>query len=397
MKIYLILLLLPLLVFADGPIAIWLTWQQDPTTTMTIQWLTVADDTNDTVSYHRKGVEDSQVAKATHVTLPDGYSQIVHRVELTQLSPNTHYEFSLGSHTQSWCFRTLPTTMKDTIRFVVGGDMYHDSLQGLHTTNRQAARTNPQFAVIGGDIAYSAGGLFEKEQGDRWITWLEAWYTDMVSVDGCLIPVVPAIGNHEAVGSFDQTPAQAKFFYTLFSMPNQHAYRALDFSSYLTLIFLDSGHTAPVDGEQKIWLEKTLAARKEYPNKFAIYHVPAYPSIRHENSKHSTVVRDNWVPLFDAYHLDVAFEHHDHAYKRTFPLRHNAKDKTGTLYLGDGAWAPACPRIMKTRAWYIEKHASKRHFIVVYLKEKERNFFVISDEGRLLDCVRIPTNSGNSG
>ena len=43
------------------------------------------------------------------------------------------------------------------------------------------------------------------------------------------------------------------------------------------------------------------------------------------------------MPLFDNYHLTAAFEHHDHAFKRTHLLRANQTDPGGTLYLGDGS------------------------------------------------------------
>ena len=48
----------------------------------------------------------------------------------------------------------------------------------------------------------------------------------------------------------------------------------------MSIILLDSGHTHPVGGQQAEWLKNTLEAREKIPYKIAIYHVPAFPSVR---------------------------------------------------------------------------------------------------------------------
>lgn len=47
-----------------------------------------------------------------------------------------------------------------------------------------------------------------------------------------------------------------------------------------------------------------------------------------------------WVPLFDEYRVQIAFENHVHELKRTVPLYGNEETdpNKGTVYLGDGAW-----------------------------------------------------------
>ena len=190
------------------------------------------------------------------------------------------------------------------------------------------------------------------------------------------------IGNHDVTGRFDQTPDKAPFFYTFFPTPG---YQVMDFGDYLSLILLDSGHTHPVDGAQKDWLYQMLYQRQNVPHKFAFYHVPAYPCVRPYKGTKSQFIREQWVPIFEKFHLDVAFEHHDHAYKRTFAIRKGKKKRHGVIYMGDGAWGVERPRIPRRASWYLAKAQSIRHFILVTLDKDTRHFKAISHRGDVFD------------
>jgi hypothetical protein len=198
---------------------------------------------------------------------------------------------------------------------------------------------------------------------------------------------VGSIGSshHDTSGRFGQTPEEAPFFYSLFAMPGQQGYNVLDFGNYMSLVILDSGHTHPVSGAQEEWLAKTLSERVNVPNKFALYHVPAYPSVRHQNNHDSSEVSTHWVPLFEAFGLTAAFENHDHAYKRTHPILKGRPDPSGVVYLGDGAWGMKRTRKPKSQRWYLAKTASSRHFILVTLEKESRHFSAISSTGEVID------------
>src|SRR5262249_10261743 len=143
---------------------------------------------------------------------------------------------------------------------------------------------------------------------------------EMIDSQGHLIPAIAAVGNHDLVGQFDQTPKQAAIFSTLFPMPGKRIYNVLDFDPYLSIVILDSGHANPVGGDQAKWLKNALEQRPQVPHRFALYHLPAYPSVRDYDNDLSATIRQEWVPLFEQGGIHAAFEHHDHAYKRTHPL-----------------------------------------------------------------------------
>lgn len=373
---------------SSDPVSVYLTWQQSPETTMTVCWITFRNNDSDEIQYKSLTNKNWKCTAGSHVVFPETNKYLIHSAEIIGLRPETDYCFRLAGHQKIYQFRTMPNRAEKPIRFVVGGDMYHDTPALLEEMNRTAAKVDPLFVLIGGDIAYAAP-YFKTSSQDipRWIDWLSIWSQTMTAPNGRLIPLIPAIGNHEVSGRYNQTPAQAPVFYALFPMPGKQGYNVLDFGSYMSILMLDTNHTHPIEGAQTDWIKKTLEERADIPNKFALYHVPAYPSVRDSRSFLSALIRRKWVPLFDRYGLTTAFEHHDHAYKRTRLLKQNKVDPQGVLYIGDGAWGVKKPRIPNSPAkvFYLEKSLSSRNFIVVTLHEGKRSYTAVDETGKIID------------
>ncbi|MHC4414929.1 MAG: purple acid phosphatase family protein [Planctomycetota bacterium] len=366
-----------------GPEAVFLTWQDDPTTTMTIHWLSPGGVSGDGVVFGQAGENHLRSAAGTHRPFP--YSdRILYSVRLTGLEPGSDYRFRIDGGSKAYAFRTMPAEASEPITFVVGGDVYRDRID--ERIYRQAASVDPMFAVIGGDIVYDKG---RSSKAGRWHRWLDVWSRCMVTTDGRLIPLLAAIGNHEVRGQHGKTPDRAPFFYGLLAGPAREGYRVLDFGRYMSIVLLDSGHTHPVGGEQARWLEAVLAERTDVPHLFAAYHVPAYPSVRSLNRGTSPLIREHWVPLFERYGLDAAFEHHDHAYKRTHLLEAGRLDPAGVLYLGDGAWGVRPRRVRAVeKTWYLARAESVKHFIATTIHGERRTHRAIDEAGRVIDEYR---------
>jgi hypothetical protein len=377
---------------ARDPMAIYLTWQRDPATTMTIQWIGNAKPDGAHVLYRAEGQKEWQQASGFDRPLPQGHDdKHVYIVELTGLSPYTIYHFKIAGAEGEDKFRTMPSHLDRPIRFVVGGDMFHETPEMLQDANRLAAKKSPMFAVAGGDLAYASvrevSGL---EDYERWMEFMIRWSEDMVTPEGLKVPLLAVLGNHDVNGRYLQPPSSAKFYYTLFTMPGKQGYNVLDFGDYMTFIMLDSEHTHPIEGAQTQWLEETLAARQRFPNKFAAYHVPAYPSVRTFDGKYNPLIRANWVPLFEKYGLNISFEHHEHAYKRTHPIKAGKVDPNGVVYIGDGAWGttPRPPRTPAER-WYLAHTAQAQHVLLVEITPKERHVTAFDvPTGKAIDELR---------
>lgn len=366
------------------PPALYLQWQRDPTTTMTIHWHTEGPARTE-VSYRAGSLTNWSPAIGISRPLV-GTERWVHVVELTGLTPATDYEFCFEPGGMVFKFRTMPKDLQQPVRFVTGGDVYHE-LKWMSAMNSLAARLDPAFVLLGGDLAYSNGGTNNENIG-RWFEYFAAWKTNAIAPDGRLIPMLVTLGNHEVKGSYRQPVEQAASFYTLFSSPGPQGYAALDFGKYLSLFLLDSDHTHPIAGAQTAWLAENLSARRKVPHVIPVYHTPSYPGFREDTGTQATAVRANWCPLFDKYGVKLVFENHDHCFKRTFPLRAGKIDPEGTTYLGDGAWGvglrkpdPAKPK------WYIAKSGAIRHLYLVTLYPDARHVLAINEDGQIFDEV----------
>jgi hypothetical protein len=369
------------------PSTLFLTWQRDPTTTMTVQWIGAAGETADTKVYYAKalgGPLHVQLAMPRPYPLTD---LKVFRAELTGLASGTDYQFRVGKESPTYRFRTMPARATDTIHFVSGGDC------GINThaiaNNVQAARQDPMFAVIGGDLGYDNGRSVATS-----LAFLRNWSRHAVGRDGRLIPLLACIGNHEVQGGYQKPRSKAPFFYALFDgLYPDTGFATLDFGDYLSLVLLDTGHTSPIAGEQADWLEKTLRSRKDHPSVFVVNHVPAYPSYRSMTTitgKDGTGAgnRKHWVPLFGKYRVPVVLEHHDHTFKRSHPLLDGTTHDNGVLYLGDGSWGKLRTPRKPERLPYLAVVGKEYHLSLHRIQGKERFHLALDETGRVVDVCR---------
>jgi len=399
------------------PAGILLTWQQDPTSTMTIDWHTLpSDQADNSLSYRKQNDKNWQEVSANEHEFP--YSdRSIHRIEITGLDSDSNYEFRVGEFTRVYSFHTMPVKNERPIRFAAGGDTSHGEMFGK--MNRAAMRYDPDFIVWGGDLAYANG---DKENVGLWYQWFDSVKRDLITVEGRVVPLVLGIGNHDVInhhypasetninkgigmpafiakvkkGEMEEPTdemrlAKGPFFYPLFAFPGQPGYGVLDFGDYLSLIILDSSHSNLISGTQTDWLKEQLADRADVPHIIPVYHKPAYPSGRvlpggQRLQFWSEEVLDNWIPLFEQYGVRVAFENDDHTYKRSYPLRNNAIHPNGIVYLGDGSWGvekkkPKTPE----EVWYLSKSAEENSAIIATLHGPHQHFLMINENGKIID------------
>jgi len=384
------------------PAGFFLTWKNDPCHSMVVDWHVEDGAPQPGLQYRKQGSAEWISTEGEKKPYPFA-KRMLFRKELQGLDAETTYEFRFGPGGRILQFQTMPEKLSRPVRFAIGGDTRHKP-EWLEKTNLAALSKNPDFVVLGGDLAYENG---ESGNVKNVIEWFEACNKTLVTPGGRVLPVIVVIGNHEVRGGFITGAAAADlrksspemdaaairsslapYFYALFASPGQPGYLALDFGDYMSLVLLDSNHTTPIKGPQTDWLEKTLAQRKNRPNVFPVYHVPAYPSVRPYEEPVSVLVRETWVPLFEKYGVRLAFENHDHAYKRTKPLRAGKVDDSGIVFLGDGAWGVETrePHPADT-TWYLEKSAKARHFILVTLEENSRSLEVFDENGVRIDAI----------
>jgi hypothetical protein len=385
---------------AFQPSTLFLTWFRDPTTSMVVQWVGTVGETADTKVYYRSaaaapaagtGFFGSLLAPwKTEATTPRPYPMTdfkVFRAELTGLTPGTDYQFKIGKDSPTYRFRTMPAKATNAVHFISGGDCGVNS--HAVANNIQAARQDPMFAVVGGDLGYDNGRSVSTS-----LAFLRNYSKHMVGRDGRLIPLVACLGNHEVDGGYGKPRAKAPFFYALFDgLYTDTGYTTLDFGDYLSLVLLDTGHTSAIGGDQAAWLEQALKARRDHPHVFVVNHVPAYPSARKlEGAAGKTGTgeenRKFWVPLFERFRVPVVLEHHDHTFKRTKPLVGGLANDNGVLYLGDGSWgrlrAPQPPEKLS----FLAALSQEYHLSLHRLQGEERFHLALDETGRVMDVAR---------
>jgi hypothetical protein len=386
------------------PAAIFVTWNGDPTTTVSVDWHVAAGSDIPAVELRGPGMRRWRSYQGSAVPFP--YStRTARRARIDRLRPGAVYELRVGG-SRIYRYRTMPARLTRPIRFATGGDT-QAGLEQFGPMNRVAAARDVDFVLFGGDLAYSNGDprLVGREQ-----TWYETVTRTLVTRSGRLIPVIAAIGNHEVFSSRDTTEATAQMmretgvkrgdspYYTaLHAHARERQYGVVDVGDYLSLVLLNTGHTAPVQGAQAEWLRGVLAERSTVRHVFPVYHVPGYPSVRAFDGSTSVLVREHWAPLFEEFGVRVAFENHDHAYKRTHPIRAGRRDSTGVVYIGDGAWGAAPRPIGREHtepAWYLATAKSANHGIFVTLNARTARFEVVDTAGVRFDTHGAPARCG---
>ncbi|MCC6488009.1 MAG: metallophosphoesterase family protein [Candidatus Hydrogenedentes bacterium] len=381
-----------------GPFSVYLTYPGDPSTTITVNFQTSKQDRETEVyidTVPRRGHKEAYARRVegASTSIPGlPVPRTIHYATLDGLTADTTYFFIAGNDSAGFSreqsFRTIPAG-DGPLRFVAGGDM--DATRLTRKLLKVAARQNPQFAIVGGDIAYANGDVKNYRKWDRWFA---NWDRYMRTSEGHRVPIVAAIGNHETNKAESEEYAErAPFYHAYFGRQADATYFDRTFGSLLALVVLDSGHIATHDGEQKTWLAEALARHVDVPYRFAVYHVPLYPSHRDFDGELSASGRTHWGPLFDEHRLTTAFENHDHTLKRTKLIKNNEVSPEGTLYLGDGSWGVKPREVDKDRRWYEEFAAGKGHVWIVDVSAQGVTYRALGVRGKVLDSAETPAPS----
>jgi len=345
------------------PDYVYLTWASaDTAHTINVSWRTdgnyVGEVCYDNVS--RGGDPDAYSYSAGGtggLTTPElqGY---IHHVELTGLDPDTIYYFICGNSDYGWSneysFCAAPD-QRTNFRFATGGDSRDDDRydytqwpSARDDVSKEMAEHNPSFVLFLGDYLWSSEdpgpGYAENDTWDNWLgAAFKYWRTD----DNRLIPQIPVIGNHEIVypEPSDYDPeTEATNYYTVFNLPGNERWYALNWGPDLRIIVLDSeviNEDSYTWQEQLEWLEGELQKSENYLWKMVAYHRPIFRFWEpHEQRRLA-----DWGYLFTKYGVDVAFQAHIHWYERSHPIDSDPppgeiapSPGEGVIYLTSGGW-----------------------------------------------------------
>ncbi len=291
------------------PDQIMLTWSDDPSTSMDIQWRTNTSVPEGMVKYWASGTTDTLIGVANLKLMEDRLLQndrYIHRftARLDHLQPGTRYSYLVGSEDGVWSdvasFKTEAGN-NDTFSFIWFGDTHKSKKWG--DLIRESFRKFPDVAFysIAGDLVST--GLHR----DDWDQFFE--FTGPVLN---YKPLMPVPGNHD-----NQDGLGAWMYQEIFSLPEngpETVWPELTYAfNYQNALFLMIDATAPVELQSR-WIEEQLSS-SQAKWKFAMFHFPPY-----NYEEDYAVIREEWCTLFDMYHVDMVMSGHTHYYMRSKPI-----------------------------------------------------------------------------
>jgi 3',5'-cyclic AMP phosphodiesterase CpdA len=201
-------------------------------------------------------------------------------------------------------------------------------------------RLQPLFHLFNGDLCYA--NLAE----DRVRTWWDFWENNSRSARKR--PWMPSAGNHE--NELGNGPIGYQAYQTYFSVPEaagqtdvtRGLWYAFTAGSMRVIsianddiCYQDGGNSyvrGYSAGAQKAWLEQELAAaRNDHDIDWVVVcmHQVAISTADMFNGA-DLGIREEWVPLFDQYGVDLVVCGHEHHYERSHPLRGHEANATLT-------------------------------------------------------------------
>jgi Calcineurin-like phosphoesterase/Purple acid Phosphatase, N-terminal domain len=201
-------------------------------------------------------------------------------------------------------------------------------------------RLQPLFHLFNGDLCYA------NLANDRVRTWWDFWENNSRSARKR--PWMPSAGNHE--NELGNGPIGYQAYQTYFSVPasagqtdvTRGLWYAFTAGSVRVvsianddIVYQDGGNSyvrGYSEGAQKAWLEKELAATRDNHDIDWIVvcmHQVAISTVDKFNGA-DLGIREEWVPLFDKYGVDLVVCGHEHHYERSHPIRGQQANATLT-------------------------------------------------------------------
>ena len=364
---------------ADGtPEQIHLTWGADPTSEVVVSWASQAASVHPRVTVTADHGH-SETVHAVQRTYTDGLNGAVvftYHARLGDLKPGTTYRYEVTADNSSRIgspfaasFTTAPRGRKP-FRFTSYGDLATANTAWVLSSPQSrfaveaVERFQPLFHLLNGDLCYA--NLNPTHQPDVWRDFGNNNQTSAANR-----PWMPCPGNHEL--EFYNGAQGLDSYLTRYTLPENGTrfpgrWYAFQVSSVLfisldaddivyqdaaafvagpaPLVPAQSTGNAPIqpgtslyvrgysNGEQTHWLEKTLrrAADDRGIDWIVVQmHQDALSSSKTGNGS-DKALREEWLPLFERYGVDLVLCGHDHDYERSYPVcgcfRHLGTDVT---------------------------------------------------------------------
>jgi hypothetical protein len=337
-----------------------LQFGKNAATEVVVSWHTTDAVDNPRVMLGTSTSDFGRVVQAQTRTYRDAKSKTEIRVNhalLGNLMPDTEYVYAAvhdGTTAELGTVRTAPSG-RSPLRFTSFGDQGTPTLGRLKGTTyvndnlgtpaagditAAIERIGPLFNLVNGDLSYAN---LAHDRIRSWSDWFEC-----NTRSTRYRPWMPVPGNHE--NELGNGPIGYAGYQTYFALPDAGSdaeLRGLWYSFTAGSVrvislanddvcFQDGGHGNYVHGysggAQRRWLETELADARANPEVDWVVVCMHQPAISTNDgvSDADLGVRQEWLPLFDRYQVDLVLCGHLHHYERSHPIRGTLDNDTRT-------------------------------------------------------------------
>ncbi|WP_238996540.1 purple acid phosphatase family protein [Paenibacillus pinistramenti] len=313
-----------------GPYDIVTTFKSDPQTSRAFTWYT-DDAGEETVVQLLKGEGTPDFSSADLISVQgettvyegsSGQQKGVHKAEASGLEPGTAYTYRVGSPASGKWSEPASFTTEEQDLTAFSFINITDS-QGVNEADfaKWGQTLSAAFKTFSGARFVIHNGDLTEDPADEagWKAFFadaQPWISE--------VPLMPVTGNH------DEVDKQADAYVSHFNLPDNGAEGSNPGTSYS--FDYGNAHFVVLNTESNIkkqtdWLKQDLKnTDKEWI--IAALHRPPYGGSMYDKV-------DDWVELFDQYHVDLVLQGHNHEYSRSYPLKGGkiTDEGNGTVYV----------------------------------------------------------------
>ena len=321
---------------------------KDNSTSRTIMWQSDSSEVDAVIEYRLVGSDDIKTLSVTDTAFTDdGSTTYIHEGTITDLTPDTKYEYRVGYSTDrrsDWY--PLETAGAGEYEVLIYPDSQSGDYSGWEQIVKTSAKRNPDAALY-----ISMGDLVDNgEQAYQWRTWL-----DSIKPLSARIPLAPTLGNHEMY-TLDWKMRDPRAYLNYFDVPSNgndtfdRRYYSYDYGDVHYVVLdtqlYESNHEDNHDTHhpdlydvQVQWLRQDLAANTKKWTVVLMHRDPFQYAFDRPGASRAAGFDEEGVlfmPIFDEFHVDLVLSAHLHSYRNRGHVRNFDRDASGPLYILTG-------------------------------------------------------------
>jgi hypothetical protein len=288
------------------------------------------------------------------------------KTTLASLQPGTKYDYELpGFPGVKGSFRTAAAPTAPSYQFLVYGDT-----RTRHDVHRKVVEAIlkdgvPEFAIQSGDLV---------ENGEDNSLW--PIYFDIEKNLLSQLAFFPVLGNHERNSRDFYEFFQSVTPYYSFNWGNAHF---MVINSDIASSAVNKPARDAFWAEQTKWLEDELQASQNVEYRVVVAHHPPFSAV--SNRQGSNPEMRALVPMFEKYHVSIAFFGHDHNYQRNL--------QNGINYVISGGGGAPLYDVDKPDPATSQKAIKVENFVKVSVEGKVMKIQAKGLDGKILDEFEV--------